>query len=213
MKKYTYKVTGEYKDWLEIKKENIILHEGSLIGLISYVRGRLELRLNYGTDKYYISEIKKTGDIIITTPLEIDDLNEDYLYVPLILTSEEYGELIEISYIDRELLDNIQKATMNDIKNILLNNFRKEFGVTGSNLEFKELLDNAITFSEYDEEITNAIQQMSNDEAVILQMPNDTLERVTMHIDILSSMYEWNSIICSGNKFYFQIVDDYVVRI
>ena len=213
MKKYTYKVTGEYKDWLEMKKENIILHEGSLIGLISYVHDRLELRLNYGTNKYYISEIKKIGDIIITTPLEVDDLNEDYLYVPLILTSEEYGELIEISYIDRDLLENIQKATMNDIKNILSNNFKKEFGVTGSNLEFEELVDNVIAFSEHDEEITNAIQQMSNDEAVILQMSKETLERVTMYIDILSSMYEWDSIICSGNKFYFQIADDYVVKI
>jgi len=213
MKKYIYKVTGEYKDWLEMKKENIILHDGSLIGLISYVHDRLELRLNYGTNRYYISEIKKIGDIIITTPLEVEDLNEDYLYVPLILTSDEYSELIEISYIDRALLKNIKKATMNDIKNILSNNFKKEFSVTGSNLEFEELVDNVIGFSEHDEEIANAIQQMSNDEAVILQIPKGMLERVTMYIYIVSSTYEWDSIICSGNKFYFQIADGYVVKI
>ena len=213
MKKYTYKVTGEYKDWLEMKKENVVLHEGSLIGLISHVHDRLELRLNYGTDKYYISEIKKIGDIIITTPLEVEDLNEDYLYLPLILTSEEYDEIIEISYIDRNLLENIQKATMDDIKRILLHNFKNELKVNIEVENFDELLDNVIAFSEHDEEIEGALERIDEHEIVISRLQEDALTNIIMYIDIENNVYEWDEVLYGEKNFYVKIVDDYVLHI
>jgi len=216
MKKYTYKVTGEYyKTWLEMKKENTMVHNGSLIGLISYNRDRLELNLNYGTYNYYSSEIKKASDMVITTPLEADNLNENYLYTPLILTGVEYDELIEISYIDRDLLKNIKEVTMNDIKNILSNNFKTEFNVTTPNLEFKEITDNVIAFSKHDEKVKNAFNLMNCDEgeALLLQMKDGTGEKVTMYIDMDDNLYEWTPIIYSENKVYLRLVDDYAVQL
>jgi len=213
MKKYTYNVTGEYKDWLEMKKENIVLHEGSLIGLISYVHDRLEIRLNYGTDKYYISEIKKVGNMIITTPLEVDDLNEGYMYIPLLLTNEEYEELVETSYIDRGLLQNIREATVNDIKNILLCNFKNKFKVDMEVMDYEELLDNVIAFSEHDEEVEGALERIDEYGIVISRLQDDALTSITMYIDIENNVYEWDEFLYDGNEFYVRITDDYVMHI
>jgi hypothetical protein len=212
MKKYTYKVTGEYKDWLEMKKENTVFHDGSLIGLISYVHDRLELRLNYGTDKYYDSEIKKAGDVIITVPLE-ECLNNQYMYIPLVLTSEEYEEIIEISYIDKELLKNIREATINDIKNIILCNFKSKFKIDMNIMNFDDLLDNVIAFSEYDEEVKGALEQNDEHGTIISVLQERELTNIAMYVDIENTVYEWDEILYDGNEFYIRITDNYVVQI
>jgi hypothetical protein len=212
MKKYTYKVTGEYKDWLEMKKENTVFHDGSLIGLISYVYDRLELRLNYGTDKYYDSEIKKAGDVIIIVPLE-ECLNKQYMYIPLVLTIEEYKEIIEISYIDKELLKNIREATMNDIKNILLCNFKSKFKMDMNIMSFDELLDNVIAFSEYDEEVKGALEQIDEYGIITSVLQEKELTNIAMYVDIENNVYELDVILYDGNEFYIRITDNYVVQI
>ena len=213
MKKITYKVTGEYGDLLEMKKGNVVLHEGSLIGLISCAHDRLELRLNYGTDKYHVSEIKKAGDKIIITPSETDKLIEGHLYFPLVLTNEEYEELVEVSYIDRYLLNNIQDATMVDIKKILSCIFKNEFNITAKNFCFEELLDNVVAFSKYGEKAMATLEQIANDKTTVLQVQEGAMTRVTMYVAILSNIYEWDSIVYNEGKFFFRIVDDYVVLI
>ncbi|WP_300380878.1 hypothetical protein [Clostridium sp.] len=213
MDKYIYKVTGDYKDWLEMKKSDTIFHNGSLIGLISYANDRLELKLNYGTDLYYHSELKKADDIIITVPMKEYLLKDDYMYIPLVFDEEEYEELVEISYVDRELLKNIQQVNKQDLCNILLNNFKCRFGITGY-LEFNDIINSIIAFSEDEAELAECINNIISNESINLQrIGEEGSKNITIFIDFLGNLYEWNSVVKIGDKFYLKIVDDYVMEV
>lgn len=213
MNKYIYKVTGDYKDWLEMKKNDTIFHNGSLIGLISYVNDRLELKLNYGTDLYYYSELKKVDDIIITVPMKEYLLKDDYMYIPLVFDEEEYEELVEISYVDRELLKNIQQVNKQDLCNILLNNFKYRFDIEGY-LEVNDIINSIITFSEDEVELAERINNMISNENINLQrIGEEDSKNITIFIDFLGNLYEWNSIVKIGDKFYLKIVDDYMMEV
>ncbi len=72
-----------------MRKGNTVIHNGSLINLISFNNNNLEIRLNYGIDKCYVSELKSVGDFIITVPIK-DFSNSDYVYVPLVFNNDEY---------------------------------------------------------------------------------------------------------------------------
>ena len=212
MEKYMFKVTGEYNDWVEVKKGNVVLHNGSVFGLVTYINDRVVSNLNYGKDKYNLSEIKKVGNVIITVPMEKDS-NDEYLYIPLVLNGEEFEKFVEISYIDRGLLQNIREATINDVKNILLCNFKNRFKVDMNVMNFDELLDNVIAFSEYDEEMRGTLEKIDEHEIVISRLQEDALTNITMYIDIENNVYEWDEILYDGNEFYIRVTDDYVVQI
>lgn len=213
MKKYIYEVTGEYKDWLKMKKGDIVVHNGSLIELISYSNNRLELKLNYGKDVYYPCEIKKTGDIMITIPMEEFCLKDDYLYIPLIFNQEEYEELIQICYIDRKLLNNVQYVNKKDVYNLLSIQFKLEFGLSET-LNFKYIFNNIIAFSEYDEEIAQCIRAIKSKECINIQrLDKNNSKTITLFVDFSGNLYEWNSVIKAGDKFYFKLVDDYALEL
>jgi|GEM_PF-3010529 len=210
MDKYIYNVTGDYKDWLEMKKGDVIFHDGSLIGLISCINDTLELKLNYGAESYYLSEIKKTGDVIITVPTEAGLLKDDYKYIPLVFDNEEYEELAEISYIDRELLKKIQQVNRQDICNILLNDFKCKFNISGC-LEFRDIINNIIAFSEGEGELAEYISNMTCNVNLQRAVEKDS-KNITVFVDIPGNFCEWNIVLKIDDKFYFKIVDDYVMQ-
>jgi len=212
MSKFTYEVKGEYNDWVELKKENVILHYGSVFSLITCINSKLVSRLNYGTDKYYTSEFKKIGDLIITVPVE-EDFSEKSMYTPLVLTIEEFETLVEVSFLDRELLKNIKEATADDIENVIMYNFKNEFNVGMKIMSFDEILENIIAFSNYDEEIKNSLEKRNGHEILISKLQNDTWIDITVYIDIENSVYEWESIVFKEDEFYFRIIDDYIIKI
>jgi hypothetical protein len=213
MNKYVYNVTGDYKDWLEMKKGDTVFHNGSLIGLISYANNRLELKLNYGTDSNYLLEIKKLGNIIITVPIEEHLLNAEYMYIPLVFEKDEYEAFIEIAYIDRELLKNIRQANKQDIHNMLLGNFKYKFNIS-EYLKFDDVINNIIAFSGNDIELSEGINHMSSNDSVYLQrIGGNESQDVVVFIDLSGKLYEWNLIIKIDNKFYFKIVEDYILEL
>lgn len=59
MTKYYYEVTGDYKDDLKMEKDDVVIHDGNLLGFITYTNGRLELNLNYGKNVFCPCELKK----------------------------------------------------------------------------------------------------------------------------------------------------------
>ena len=152
MSKYSYEITGDYKDSLKMKKDDDVIHDGNLIGLISYTNGRLEFNLNYGEGTYCPCEIKKIDDLIITIPIKEYLYKPDYQYMPLVFELEEYKQLIEISYIDRELLENIHQADKQDIHHLLMMRFKSEFGIIEM-LSFEDIIDNIIACSEENDKV------------------------------------------------------------
>lgn len=104
MNEFSYEVKGDYKDNLKMVKGNDVIHDGSLIGLISFINDRLQINLNYGTKAIYPIEIKKIDTIIMTVPIEEYLYKNDYIYIPLVFEQQQYKDFIEISYVDRTLL-------------------------------------------------------------------------------------------------------------
>ncbi|MDD2959673.1 MAG: hypothetical protein PHR92_14350 [Lachnospiraceae bacterium] len=212
MDKYIYSVTGDYKDWLEMKRGDAVFHDGSLIGLISCINGKLELKLNYGTDSYYSSVIKKTDDVIITVPTESGLLESDYKYKPLVFDNDEYEELVEISYIDRELLKKVQQVNQQDIYNILLSDFKHKFNIS-EYLDFSDIISNIITFSEEEDELAVCISNITSNNNINLQrLVEKDSKSITVYVDISGNLCEWEAVLKIDDKFYFKIVDDYVME-
>lgn len=213
MSKYFYEITGDYKDNLKMKKEDVIIHDGNLIGLISNTNERLELNLNYGKGTYYPCEIKKIDDIIITVPIKEYLYKSDYLYIPLVFETEEYKQLIEISYIDRELLDNIHQVNKQDIYNLLMMCFKSEFGILEL-LNFKDIVDNIVACSEEDSKVMERIHSSLNNEAVkIKKIGKNNFKNITLYIDFSDKLYEWSPVIKVDENYYFNLVDKYAIGI
>lgn len=213
MSKYFYEITGDYKDNLKMKKEDVVIHDGNLIGLISYTNSRLELNLNYGKGTCYPCEIKKLDNLIIALPIEEYLYKSDYKYIPLIFEPNEYKELIEISYIDRELLDNIKQVSKQDIYNVLLIRFKLEFGIAEVQ-SFQDVIDNIIGCSEENDKVTTCIQNpLSNQIFNIKRVDKNNLINITLYIDFADMLYEWSPIIKVDEKYYFDLIDKYVLEI
>lgn len=213
MSKYFYEIKGEYKDNLKMKKEDTVIHDGNLIGLISYTNERLELNLNYGKASCNPCEIKKINNLIITVPIKENLYKSDYKYKPLVFELEEYEKLTEISYIDRELLNYIRQVNKQDIYNLLTMRFKLEFGVL-EGLNFKDIIDNIVASSENDDKLTDCIHSSLSNEIVNIQkLDEDNSVNITLYIDFLDKLYEWNNVIKNIENYYFNLIDNYAISI
>ena len=192
MNKYQYKVTGDYRDWLEMKKGNTVIHNGSLIGLIAFGNNKLEIRLNYGLDRYYLYD-------------------NNYIYVPLVFNNDEYKELIEICYIDKNLLKNVKKVNKGDIFIILLNLFKTVFGIK-EYLDFSDITNNIICFSQNDEEIKRCLNNFYKRQEVNMRLDKNG-KTITTFVEINGCLYEWNAVVKIDDNYYFKFVDDYLISI
>ncbi len=210
MNKYQYKVTGDYRDWLEMKKGNTVIHNGSLIGLIAFGNNKLEIRLNYGLDRYYLYELKFLEDFIITVPVK-DFYDNNYIYVPLVFNNDEYKELIEICYIDKNLLKNVKKVNKGDIFIILLNLFKTVFGIK-EYLDFSDITNNIICFSQNDEEIKRCLNNFYKRQEVNMRLDKNG-KTITTFVEINGCLYEWNAVVKIDDNYYFKFVDDYLISI
>ena len=213
MNEYSYEVTGDYKDNLRMEKGNVVIHDGNLIGLISYTNERLQLNLNYGKKINYPCEIKKIDNIIITVPIKEYLYKSDYIYIPLVFEQQEYKEFIEISYIDRTLLNNVQQMNKQDIYNLLVMKFKSEFMVLEA-LSFKDIVNSIIACSEGSDYLIESVKNsLSNETVNIQKMNKDNLNHSILYIDLLDNLYEWNCIIKVDNEFYFKLIDNYAIEI
>lgn len=213
MTKYCYEVTGDYKDDLKMEKDDVVIHDGNLLGLITYTNGRLELNLNYGKNVFYPCELKKIDDMVITVPHKDYLNNNDYFFMPLIFEPAEYEQFIEITYIDRPLLDNIQQMNEEDISNLVMMRFKIEFGILET-LSTKEIIENIVACSQEDDKVSELIQRMLNNEiSGIKKIDERDKKYITLYIDFSEKLYEWKTIFKFKGDYYFKLVDDYAMKI
>lgn len=213
MTKYCYDVTGDYKDDLKMEKDDIVIHDGNLLGLITYTNGRLELNLNYGKNVFCPCELKKIDDMVITVPHKDYLNNNDYFFMPLIFEPAEYEQFIEITYIDRPLLDNIQQMNKEDISNLVMMRFKIEFSILVT-LSTKEIIKNIVACSQEDDKVSELIQRMLNNEiSGIKKIEERDKKYITLYIDFQDILYEWNTIFKFKEDYYFKLVDDYAMKI
>ena len=70
---YTYNVTGEYKDWCEVKKNDLLIYSGSLFRII--YDNKIELFLNFGSGDYYPYKIRVKENLFLGIPKKTEFLS------------------------------------------------------------------------------------------------------------------------------------------
>lgn len=151
--------------------------------------------------------------MVITVPHKDYLNNNDYFFMPLIFDPAEYEQLIEITYIDRPLLDNIQQMNKEDISNLVMMRFKIEFSILET-LSTKEIIKNIVACSQDDDKVSELIQRMLNNEiSRIKKIDERDKKYITLYIDFQDILYEWNTIFKFKEDYYFKLVDDYAIKI
>ncbi|BDR59329.1 hypothetical protein [Xylocopilactobacillus apicola] len=212
MTKYHYSVSGEYKDWIKIYKNNTLVHNGSLLGLILNKNGKIVLRLNYGTNQYFETELKYSKDFIVVVPLVPEMLKDTYKYVPIIFSDDEFKTFLEVIYADVELFKNLPDLSKQDLLNMWL---------LSSSIQ-----KNYLNLIEMENDILNRILFLSNDKydvgdikyiikelkGSIYKIPENS-EDVVSYIDSADGICEWNGLIKIGEKIHLKIDEDHYAGI
>ena len=205
---YTYNVTGDYKDWCEVKKNDLLIYSGSLFRIID--DNKIELFLNYGSGDYYPYKIRMKENLFLAIPKEPDFLNADYKYTPIIFTDEEFKELLDISYIDKEFYKRIPSATNQDIITMWLCSYHREDSYTNLTEMKKTILNNIIAFSN-GEEIFDKVTEIINKPNLSIINNTESFELITAYIEIENKISEWECLIRLHNEYFIKLDEYYIV--
>ncbi|MDN3076636.1 hypothetical protein P0E51_11135 [Enterococcus faecalis] len=212
MEQYKYNVSGEYNDWFEFRKGNILIHNGTLLGIVTKVEDEILLRVNYGTEQYFYSIIKCIDDLKVIVPREPDLLQKEYKYQPIIFDRTEFTEFIENIYFNEKLLEYLPEVNKKDLVNIwmLSNPIHKNYKDVDEMK--KDILDNILFFSEDNYVLSQLKDTINTPEFMISQIPENH-ELVIIYIDNDGKeIYEWNSLIKIDNRIYLKIDDSYYLN-
>lgn len=81
-------------------------------------------------------------------------------------------------------------------------------------MSFKEIVNSIISCSEEGDNLIAYIQSSLLNETINIQKMNrDISNHITLYIDLSDELYEWSCIIKVDNKFYFKLIDKYVIEI
>lgn len=211
MRQFKYIISGEYKDWCEIYKGDLLIHDGSILGIIKEIENGICFRTNYGTQNYFYSVLKRFNSLIVTVPKKPDFLKKDYLYQPLYLEEQEFNSFMDVTYSDSRPLNNLSKITKNDLVNIWLlsNPTRKNF--SDEHEMRRETLLNILFFSDNDYELSLLNEQINDYGFSINEIPNNS-ESIIIYMDGDEGIYEWNGLIKIDEKVYLKLDDDYYMK-
>ncbi|MCA5013051.1 MULTISPECIES: hypothetical protein [unclassified Enterococcus] len=211
MTQFRINILGEYNDWCEIYKDNILIHNGSLIGILSKVENKIFLRINYGTPDYFYSEIKYLGNNIISVPRQPNLLNSQYRYQPLIFNTQEFEAFIDTVYFDKELLKELSEVSKEDLINMwLLSNPNR--GNYSDILELEQsTLKNILFFSDDCFDVSNLKKVIDSSSTVISQICGN-LEPVIIYMDSDKGMYEWSGLVKIEDKILLRLDDYYFIN-
>lgn len=211
MEQYRYNITGEYKDWCEIYKGESIIHEGSLLGLVSKLGNETFLNINYGTKKIFQSILKSNNNLTVAVPKEPDFFQSDYTYQCLIFDNEEFKEFIDNIYFDRELLEKSQKISKEDIVNAWMLTYPNRKNYLSINEMKTDIINHILFFSEDACNVDQLNSIIDNSELSINQIPV-SYENIIIYVDSDEGVYEWNGLIKIDNVIYLKLDENYYVK-
>lgn len=211
MEQYRYAITGEYKDWCEIYKDETIIHDGSLLGLVSKIGNETFLNVNYGTKKRFHSVLKSSNNFKVAVPKEPDFLQSEYAYQFLIFDNEEFKEFIDNIYFDKKPLENSVEISKEDIINTWMLSYPNRKNYSSVSEMKTDIINNILFFSEdaYDVSQLNSIIDTS--EFSINKIPV-SYENIIIYVDSDEGVYEWSSLIKIDNIIYLKLGDNYFVK-
>lgn len=209
MSKYTYIVSGEYGDWLEMYKSNILIHSGN----ISVFRNAksLLLDLNYGTRYTSTSVIKTSNEFIVNVPIIPQMLSDKYLYQTLIFERQEFMDFVLHTYYSLEKpLKELENVTKADIVNIWLLSYPNHMNFSNRCDMMNTILQSVLYVADDNYDIT--------DIEYILSQPNLSVRKIdgvhneiTIYIETDLQVVEWDCLISISDKLYFRLDYNYYV--
>lgn len=212
MKKYKYTISGEYNDWCEFQKGNVLIHNGSLLGMVKKVDSEILLRVNYGTEQDFYSIIKCINDLKVVVPREPDLLQKEYKYQPIIFDSIEFKEFVDNNYFDEELLEYLPEVKKKDLVNMWLLSSPHHKNYKDLNEMKKDMLDNILFFSDDNYTVSQLSNMINTSEFSINPIP-DNYELVVIYVDSDEErIYEWNGLIKLDNRIYLRLDGRYYLN-
>ena len=214
MSKYFYNITGEYGDMIIIKRGEEVVHDGSLLGLVSYTNERLELGLNFGAGYHsYIFEIKKLEELIIVVPIPELLFSYSSLCYPIVFNIKEFNYFIEINYLDENLFKNIREINKEDMYNFMLLDFKHKFNIKQS-IVYNDIVENIVFASSFESELNKCIIDMKGNKSInLINVEQNNEDIITLYISLFDKIYEWDEIKVINNQFYLRIYEDYKLDI
>lgn len=212
MEKYKYIISGEYNDWCDFRKGNVIIHEGTLLGMVRKIEEGVLLRVNYGTEQFFYSIIKCIDGLKVIVPRDPDLLQKEYKYQPIIFNNIEFKEFVDNIYFDEKLLENLPKIHKKDLINMWLLSNPNHKNYTDVNEMRKDVLDNILFFSDDNYDVSQLSNMINTYEFSINQIPNNN-ELVVAYVDNDGEgIYEWNSLLKLDNRIYLKLDDTYYLN-
>lgn len=212
MEQYKYTISGEYNDWCKFRKGNVLIHNGSLLGMVKKVDDEILLRVNYGTEQYFYSIIKCIDDLKVTVPREPDLLQKEYKYQSIIFDSVEFKEFVDNIYFDEELLEHLPEVNNKDLVNMWLLSSPNHKNYKDVNEMKKDILDNILFFSDDNYAVFQLSNMINTSEFSINPIP-DNYELVVIYVDSdEEGIYEWNGLIKLDNRIYLKLDEGYYLN-
>ncbi|MBO0444338.1 hypothetical protein JZO79_12005 [Vagococcus fluvialis] len=212
MKQYKYVISGEYNDWFEFRKENILIHKGTLLGILKKTENDILLRVNYNTEKYFNSKIKYIDDLKVVVPKEPDLLQKDYKYQTIIFNTAEFKEFIDNIYFDEKLIKNLSKVNKKDLLNMWFFSIPNHKNYINLDEMKKDILSNILFFSDDNFDINQLSNMINTSEFSINPIP-DNHESVSIYVDSdKEEMYEWNGLVKINNRIFLKLDDRYYLN-
>lgn len=211
MEKYRYVISGEYKDWCEIYKDRTLIHNGSLLGLVSRVGKESFFNVNYGTKKSFPSVLKIINNFTVAVPRELDLVQSDYMYQPIIFDNKEFKEFVDNIYFDTELLEYLPKVSKEDIINMWMLSYPNRKNYSAIDEMKKDIINNILFFSDetYNLSLLNSVIEAP--EFSINYIPS-SYESIIIYMDSDEGIYEWNGLIKIENTIYLRLDEKYYVK-
>lgn len=212
MEQYKYNISGEYNDWCEFRKGNVLIHNGSLLGMVKKVGDEILLRVNYNTEKYFYSIIKHSNGLKVIVPREPDLLQKEYKYEPIIFDSVEFKEFVNNIYFDEELLEHLSEVNKKDLINMWLLSSSDCKNYKDVNEMKKDILNNILFFSDDCYTVSQLSNLINTSEFSINAIP-DNYKLVLIYVDSdTKGIYEWNGLIKIDNRIYLKLDDKYYLN-
>lgn len=212
MEQYKYIISGEYNDWCEFRKGNVLIHNGTLLGMVKKVDDEILLRVNYGTEQYFYSIIKCFNDLKVMVPREPDLLQKEYKYQPIIFDSVEFKEFVNSIYFDEELLEHLPEIDKKDLINMWFLSNPNHQSYTNVIEMRKDMLDNILFFSDDKYDVSQLSNMINMSEFSINPIP-DNYEIVVIYVDSDDEeIYEWNGLIKIDGRVCLKLDDNYYLN-
>lgn len=207
MNRYKYEITGLYNDWCKITKNSVVIHDGSLMGLIQPKEEGLILKINFGLKTNFSYRLRKSANFILGIPLEKEYIATPKKYIPIVFTENEFEKILEISYIDKRYVATIVECTNKELNEIWFCTIDDRPCVSNYEELHDEILRGIVAFS--DELMTSEkLKSILNKARSVTTYSNFT--PVSIYWDN-NTVFELKDCLVKKNSEYYLKLDDYFI--